>query len=129
MGKEYVGLMFPKKGKKKKRKKHGVSILHQRDGTCYLCVRLHRDFRYHDVLHKHHIYRGPCRDISEAEGFYVYLCLEHHEIGKEAVHNNKENMELLQVECQRKYEESHTRQQFMELIGKNYLEVKDDYTI
>lgn len=119
------GLMFPKTPSRKKRKKHKTSILHQKNGTCYLCIQLHGDLRCHPITHEHHIYGGPNRSISEAEGFKAYLCPEHHEFGKEAVHNNAENMRLLQQDCQREYEQTHTRQQFMELIGRNYLE--EDY--
>lgn len=119
------GMMFPKTPSRKKRKKHKASILHKKNGTCYLCIRLHNDFRYHKDLHEHHVFGGPNRDISEAEGFKVYLDLEHHETGKEAVHLNAESMRLIQQDCQREYEKTHTRQQFMELIGRNYLE--DDY--
>ena len=56
----------------------------------------------------------------------MHLCVQHHEFAKEAVHENHENMRLLQRICQRKYEETHTRQQFMKLIGRNYLEAEDD---
>lgn len=114
--------MFPKKRKKKKRKQHKKSILQEKDGRCYLCMILNNDYRIHRVLHKHHIYGGPLRDISEAEGFTVDLCVNHHEFAKEAVHENHGNLRLLQRICQMKYEETHTRQQWMDLIGRNYLE-------
>ena len=119
-------LMFPKPEKKKKRKKHKKSILQEKDGRCYLCMLLNNDYRIHRVTHEHHIYGGPLRDISEAEGFKVHLCINHHEFAKEAVHENHELLRLLQKICQRKYEETHTRQQFMELIGRNYLEAEEN---
>lgn len=46
----------------------------------------------------------------------------HHIDGPEAVHNNQKNMRLIQEDCQKAYEKTHTRQQFMELVGRNYLE-------
>lgn len=116
------GLMFPKTPTKKKRKVHKKSILHSKDGTCYLCIRIHNDHRIHWTTHEHHIYGGPNRPISEAKGFKVHLCLDHHEFGPEAVHNNIDNLRLLQQDAQREYEKTHTRQQFMQLIGRNYLE-------
>lgn len=119
------GLMFPKPGKKKKRKQHKKSILHGKNGTCYLCMKLNGDYRTKRIIHRHHVYGGPNRPISEAEGFTVYLCLEHHEEGPEAVHNNKENKRLIQKDCQREYEKTHTRQQFMDLIRRNYLDEED----
>lgn len=51
----------------------------------------------------------------------VYLCPGHHTAGAEAVHNNHKNMRLLQQDGQRAYEREHTRAEFMELIGRNYL--------
>ena len=116
------GLILPKTPKKKKRKTHKASILHKKDGTCYLCIRLHSDYRIHRVTHEHHIYGGPNRSISEAEGFKAHLCPEHHEFSQEAVHNNIDNLRLLQQDAQREYEKTHTRQQFMQLIGRKYLE-------
>ncbi len=117
-----TGLLFPKQKTKKRRKTHKPSILHKKNGTCYLCIRLHGDFRYHPVLHEHHIYGGnPNRRISEAAGLKVYLCPEHHTTGAQAVHNNHDMMRLLQEDGQRAYEQEHTRAEFMELIGRNYL--------
>lgn len=122
-----TGLMYPKPKKVKKRKKHKQSILHSKDGTCYLCIKLNGDYRQHRVTHEHHIYDGkPNRAISEAEGLKVYLCLSHHLDGPEAVHNNSKNMRLLQQDGQRAYEQNHTREEFMELVGRNYLEVKGE---
>lgn len=115
-------MMFPKPQRKKKRKMHKPSIMHRKDGTCYLCMKLQEDYRIHPVVHEHHIYNGPNRFISEAEGMKVYLCPEHHILGPHAVHNNQENMRILQQDCQRIYERKHTREEFMELIGKNYLD-------
>lgn len=105
---------------KKKRKKHKQSILHQRDGTCFLCT-LRGDCQYHKVLHEHHIFGGANRPISEAEGLKVYLCIPHHVDGPEAVHNNADNMLLLRQIGQKEFEKTHSREEFMELIGKNYL--------
>lgn len=115
-------MMFPKTKRKKKRKIHKPSILHYKDGTCYLCMKLNCDCRKHPVVHEHHVFGGYRRAVSEENGFKVYLCIQHHVDGHEAVHNNQKNMRLIQEDCQRKYEETHTRQQFVKLIGRNYLE-------
>lgn len=115
-----AGLLFPKRTVKKKRKRHKPSILQKKDGTCYLCRKLHGDYRVQGI-HEHHVFDGPNRSISEAEGFKVYLCTDHHLYGPQAVHRNHEMMFLVQQDCQRAYEQNHTRQEFVELIGKNYL--------
>lgn len=60
--------------------------------------------------------------FGEAEGLKVYLCLEHHISGKEAVHNNAEMMRLLREDGQRAFEQKYTREEFMKMFGKNYLE-------
>lgn len=64
-------MMYPKPQRKKKKKKHKASILHCKDGTCYLCMKLKGDYRRYPVVHEHHIYDGPNRQISEAEGLKV----------------------------------------------------------
>lgn len=119
-------LKYPKNTEKKKRRKHRLSILHPDDGTCYLCWKLNHDCHIRNNLETHHVFGGPNRRISEEYGFKAKLCPEHHRTGPEAVHRNIKNMRLLQKEAQRVYEKTHTRGQFMELIGRNYLEETED---
>ncbi|MDE7326281.1 MAG: hypothetical protein K2N63_08410 [Lachnospiraceae bacterium] len=116
-------MMYPKNSRKKKRKiSHPPSILHQDNGTCYLCLKLDHNLRIYKDLETHHIFGGPNRKISEANGFKVALCIRHHRTGPDAVHNKIGNLRMLQKDAQREYEKTHTREQFMELIGRNYLE-------
>ena len=113
--------MFPKPVRKKRRKRHRISIIQSKEfHYCFLCAVLHEDYRWQQT-EEHHVYPGPCRDISEAEGFKVYLCLDHHRTGKDAVHNNAGMMGLLKVIVQREYEKTHTRKEFMELVGRNHI--------
>lgn len=115
--------MFPKQQTKKKRKTHKQSILQNKaDRICYLCAKLHEDYHQHRYLEEHHIFDGPNRIHSEAEGLKVYLCADHHRNGREAVHKNHDMMLLLQQDAQREYEKTHTREDFMALIGQNYIE-------
>ncbi len=113
------GLLYPKTPTKKKRKKHARSIIQEKDGTCYLC-RLSGNW-YPQYVHKHHIFGGPLRDKSEAYGLTVYLCVNHHELGAEAVHRNKETMRFLQRIGQQAFEKIHGHEKFMEMFGRNYL--------
>lgn len=115
------GLLFSKKPGKKKKKIHKKSILHQKDGTCYLCIRLDQDYRKYPVVHEHHVYGGKNRSVSEAQGFKVYLCPEHHVSGKNAAHRDSQIMRLMQQDCQREFEKTGSRAAFMHLIGENYL--------
>lgn len=83
------GLMFPKRPRKSGKRTHAKSSILQRDidrNRCWLCMQLRHDYSEHTpgALHKHHVYMGPLRSVSEAQGFYVYLCPKHHTQGPEA---------------------------------------------
>lgn len=119
---DQTGLLFPKPQTKKKRKRHKPSILQRKDGTCYLCMLLNNDYHKHDVLHEHHIFGGNSnRNHSEAEGLKVYLCVEHHMTGSAAVHRCQKTQELLHRIGQWEFEQTHTREEFMNIFGRNYL--------
>lgn len=65
-------MMFPKPGKRKKTKKKTKSIMHKKDGTCYLC-RLSGNYAKHACVQEHHIFPGADRQNSEETGLKVYL--------------------------------------------------------
>lgn len=74
-------------------------------------------------LHKHHIFGGPNRKLSEMYGLYVYLIPRLHNMSKKGVHFNKEFDLQLKREGQRKFERLHgSREDFIRIFGKNYLE-------
>ena len=66
----------------------------------------------------HEIYGGRNRKVSMQNAFCIPLCREHHRI---ATINNSFSLQLKQL-CQREYEKEHSRDEFLKLIGKNYLE-------
>lgn len=71
-----------------------------------------------------HIFFGHAnRKISEEQGFWVYLAPWLHNASADGVHgkNGRELDLLLKRHAQAKFEETHTREEFMALIGKNYL--------
>ena len=74
------------------------------------------------ALQKHHIFRGKNRKLSEKYGFWVWLNVEYH-TGQMGIHlsTRYEILSELQKKCQEKFEEKHTRDEFMDIIGKNYL--------
>lgn len=89
---------------------------------CYLCMLLKDDY-VEKHCETHHAFDGVARrKKSEAEGLTVRLCIPHHREGPEAVHRNRQMMLIIQRAAQRAYEKDHTRQQWMELMRKNYLE-------
>lgn len=80
-------------------------------------------FVTHDTrqLHKHHIYEGRNRQVSEKNGFWVWLRADWHNLSNYGVHSNKKfDLELKQM-CQRKFEETHSHEEFMRLIGRSYI--------
>lgn len=90
------------------------SIL-QSEKVCYVTGRT-------SPLHKHHIYFGnPLRQISEDNGFWVWLVPELHNASNNGVHFNREFDLALKRECQAEYEKSHSRDEFIKLIGRSYL--------
>jgi len=73
-------------------------------------------------LHRHHCYGGGRRKISEENGFWIWLRADYHNMSNHGVHFDHQLDLLIKQDCQRKYEETHTREDFIRLIGKNYLE-------
>ena len=94
------------------------SILQGKEKCCYIT-------RLTDVpLHKHHIYFGTGhRELSDKNGLWVWLLPALHNQTAYGVHGRDGRaLDLrLKKECQQKYEESHIREEFMQLIGRNYL--------
>ena len=75
-------------------------------------------------LHRHHIFAGGRRKISEREGFWVYLAGWLHNESENGVHGkNGHELDLkLKRDCQIAYEKNHSREEWMLLLGKNYLD-------
>lgn len=114
-------MMFPKKPKKKKRKKHPASIMQGKDKTCYLCRKLHQDYSQKKILHEHHVFGGTAnRTLSEKYGLKVWLCVDHHLTGPDAVHRNADIMHLLRKDGQQAFETVYPELDFVKIFGKNY---------
>lgn len=89
---------------------------------CFVC-RMNYDVETTRGLHEHHIFEGTARrKQSEKYGLKVYLCARHHNIGTQySIHFKKElDLQLKQL-AQRKFEETHTREEFREHFIKSYL--------
>ena len=70
-------------------------------------------------VQQHHIYKGnKCRKIADQEGLWVWLCPEHHR----QVHLDRKLDVAFMRLGQRKFEETHTRDEFREKFIKSYLE-------
>ena len=99
------------------------SILHdKKDRTCFLCMWLHGDDSYKEILEEHHVFFGRAlRKLAEKHGMKVYLCIFHHRIGKEAVHQNRKINKMLQSYAQRAFEKKWPEKNFYLIFGRNYI--------
>lgn len=87
----------------------------QKEKRCFFCWTTRN-------LEMHHIFFGTAnRKISEANGFKVWLCNHCHTGGRCSVHQCSEVDRLLKQKCQLVYEYNHSHDEFMTLIGRNYL--------
>ena len=85
------------------------SILTNKLDTCYVCPRPKDDIN--------EIYEGARRITSIKNGFCIPLCREHHRM----FHECYQFALVYKKECQKKFEETHNREEFIELIKRSYL--------
>ena len=83
-------------------------------GTCLLC-------RRHGFVHRHHIFEGARRHLSEQYGLVVPLCPDCHTESDFSVHRCTETALALKRAGQRKFERTHSREEFIKLFGRSYL--------
>lgn len=95
--------------KLQKLEKNRYSILTNDIEHCYICGSPFVDI--------HEIYSGGNRKVSMKNGFCVGLCRKHHEF----VTTNADGGNYLKQKCQHEFEKTHTREEFIKLIGRNYL--------
>ena len=70
----------------------------------------------------HHIYGGyGRRKISEKYGFIIPLTNREHNMSDQGIHFNHELDLFWKRKCQAKFEETHSREEFIRLVGRNYL--------
>lgn len=68
-------------------------------------------------LDKHHIFNGPFRDWSEKNGLWVYLSHKKHM----ELHQQPEMAYELKRIAQYTFEKTHSREEFLSVVRKNYL--------
>ncbi len=75
-------------------------------------------------LEKHHIYFGAgMRKISDKYGFWVWLTPDWHRASYGVHGRDGHRVDLLlKQDCQRAFEKEHDREEFMKIIGRNYLD-------
>lgn len=82
--------------------------------TCLICGT-------NQQLERHHVFYGSgLRQLSEKYGMVAVLCHRCHR-GQGGVHLNYELDLALKQEYQRRFEEGHTRAEFMAIFGRSWL--------
>ena len=102
--------MLKKTYKLQKLEKNRYSILTNDMEHCFICGS--------PLVDIHEIYSAGNRKVSMKNGFCVPLCREHHKVATE---NYSANV-FLKVKCQKEFEKTHTRDEWLKLIGRNYLD-------
>lgn len=78
-----------------------------KSGHCEYCG------RYFEKLDPHEVYGGSNRKRSIKYGFVKLLCRK--------CHSNEQILLELKKKVQKEFEKTHTREEFIEIIGKSYL--------
>lgn len=102
-------MMKKKTARLQKLERERFSILTNDLKHCFLCGVSPVDL--------HEIYGAGNRQTSMRLGFVIPLCRRHHQ----AIHENAQLSMDLKIVCQQKFEETHTRDDFMKEIHKNYI--------
>jgi len=86
----------------------------QTEKRCYLCDRK-------TYLERHHIFGGTAnRKLSEKYGLWVWLCHDCH-TGQDGAQYDKDKNRLLKMDAQMAFEQTHSREEWMRIIRKNYI--------
>lgn len=99
-----------KSNKLAKKEKGRFSILTNNLEQCYLCHKKKQDI--------HEIYKGCNRQTSMKYGFCIPICRNCH--SRTEIDSQLDIQ--LKKKCQKEYEKEHTREQFIQIIGQNYLD-------
>lgn len=98
----------------KKKSSKLVKLERQRDkditkeGNCEFCG------QYSKRLDPHEVYGGSNRQRSIIHKFVKLICPK--------CHSNENIITQLRIDTQKEYEKTHTREEFIKIIGKSYLE-------
>ena len=102
-----------KSGQMKKKSNKLAKLERQRDknliksGICDNCG------KYSQRLDPHEVYGGSNRKRSIKYKFIKLLCRE--------CHSNENIINQLRIDTQKEYEKTHTKEEFIKLIGKSYM--------
>lgn len=103
----------PKSGQMKKKSSKQAKLERQRDkgivkeGICEFCG------KYSKYLDPHEIFGGSNRKRSILNNFVKKLCRK--------CHSDEKVIAKLRIETQKEYEKTHTRAEFIAIVGRSYL--------
>lgn len=117
-----MGLMFPKNTQRKKNKKHAKNSIIHNERYCYLCWK-RKGILNSRNLHIHHCFHGTAnRKLAEEDGLYINVCVNCHELDKDAIHNDHNTDLFIMQQAQMMYEKKlGSREAFIKRYGKNFL--------
>ena len=98
--------------KQKTLENNRYSILTNNLKTCYVCKKRKKD----DM---HEIYPGSSKQASMKNGFCIPICRKCHS----EITNNEKRLLSYKVECQKEFEKTHTREDFIKIIGRSYIDI------
>ena len=93
--------------------KYQPSIITKDLEHCFICGKNNAEV--------HHVMFGVNRKKSTKYGLTVGLCVEHHRLGKNAPHTNREVDLEFKKFAQRKFEEIYGHEKWMKEFHRNYL--------
>ena len=96
--------------KRSKLEQKRYSILTNNLDICYICKKNKKD----DI---HEIYAGSKRQISIKNGFCIPVCRKCHC----EIQNDESKMIIYKKECQMEFEKTQSREEWLKLVGRNYL--------
>jgi hypothetical protein len=70
------------------------------------------------------VFGAANKKTSDKYKFKEDLCGKHHNLSDEGVHFNKKLSDELKIKHQAIFEETHTREEFIKLVGRNYIGLK-----
>ena len=74
-----------------------------------------------EPLQKHHVMNGALRDWADKEGLWIWVTPEVHRELHDRWFGACVQKSLLKMIAQQAYERTHTRDQWMEKVHKNYV--------
>ena len=88
--------------------KNRYSILTDNLDYCYVCG------KPKDALHE--VFEGANRVNSMKNGMVIPICYKHHSM----IHKNRQFSLYYKILCQTKFEETHSREEFIKIFKRNY---------